>query len=591
MRSSPFAGGLRLSHGAAVVGILALAVRLAFLAEARQFETFRSPVVDALTYDGDARAVAAEGPAALELPYYQPPGYPLLLGAIYALTGGSWTAPRVAQAVAGAVTAALVFLLAARLGGRRAAWPAGLLMAFHLHALYLEGELLPPAWILLLDTAALLLLADAERRGDRIRRPVLAALLLGLSTVLRPTALVLAAGAAAWWVSGPSRPGPRRALIALAALALPVLPITLANVIGGKSPVLVSWNGGINFYLGNGSDPDSLTSIQPGFAWDRLQVEPLRNGVTTRSGESAYWVRRGLREAAADPAAWAAALGRKALRLLDRRETARNTDWEAYRPRSRVLSLPLPGFGVIVPLALLGCAAPGVDRRARALLLVAVAAVAAENLAFFVAGRYRLQAVPALCALAGAGIAAIVSAPGRIPRAAVAGAVALAVATQVDFLGERDVDEARAAINRGAALRRAGDDAGAVREFETALAISPDDPDAHCWRGELALSARDPQRALAHFDRALAVAPDYLRVLLGKASALERLGREADAEPVYRAALEVDPWSTDVRLNYGVWLAVNGRHEEARRQFEVGLRIDPGDDRLRRNLARLSGGS
>jgi tetratricopeptide (TPR) repeat protein len=582
---------VRLSLAAGIVAIAAFALRIAFLAEARDFATFESPLVDAFTYDRDARAIAAGGPAALEVPYYQPPGYPMLLGAIYAVTGGSWMAPRVLQAAAGAVTAALVFLLAARAGGVRAAWPAGLLMAAHLPALYFEGELLPPAWILLLDTGALLLLADADRRADSRHRPALAALLLGISAVLRPTALLLAAGAALWWLRGPRRPPVRHAMIALGALVIPVLPFTLANVVGGHEPVPVSWNGGINFYLGNGSDPDSLAAIQPGFAWDRLQREPLRNGVTTRSGESAYWIRRGIREAAADPVAWAAATGRKALRLLDRRETPRNTDWEAFRPESRVLSLPLPGFGVIAPLALLGFAARDGDRRVRTLLMVAAAAVAAENLAFFVAGRYRLQAVPALAAMAGAGAAGLIRAPRRVPRGALVAAAALLVVVQVDFLGERPVDEARAALNRGVALRRADDVAGAAREFDAALRAAPGDPDAHRWRGEVALTQGDPGRALVHFEQALAAAPDYVRVLLAKAAALERLGRSAEAEPVYRAALEADPWSTDVRLNYGVWLAVAGRGDEARRQFEEGLRTDPADGRLRRNLARLLGGS
>lgn len=582
---------MRLSHAAGIVALVALALRLAFVAEASRFVTFESPLVDAYTYDRDARRVAAEGPGALELPYYQPPGYPMLLGVIYAATGGSYLAPRILQAIAGAITAALVFLLAARAAGPRAAWAAGLLMATHQPALYFEGELLPPAWILLLDTAALLLLADADRRGDTGRRPVLAALLLGVSTALRPTALLLAAGAALWWRRGSRPPGARPALIALGVLALPVLPFTLANVLGGGEPVPVSWNGGINFYLGNGASPDSLAAIQPGYAWDRLQREPLRHGVTTRSGESAYWTKRALREAADDPVGWAAALGRKALRLLARRETPRNTDWEAFRADSRVLSLPLPGFGVIAPLALLGLFARGPDRRVRGLLLVAVGAVAIENLAFFVAGRYRLQAVPALAALAGIGAAGLVRGRREIPVGAIVAAGLFAVVVHADLLGERGVDEARAALNRGVALRRSGDVAAAAHEFDEALSRAPDDPDAHRWRGEVALTQKDPARALAHFDRALAAAPDYLRVLLDKAAALERLERRAEAEPVYREALRVDPWSVDVRLNYGVYLAMEGRSEEAREQFENGLRIDPGDGRFRRNLARLSGGS
>jgi len=97
--------------------------------------------------------------------------------------------------------------------------------------------------------------------------------------------------------------------------------------------------------------------------------------------------------------------------------------------------------------------------------------------------------------------------------------------------------------------------------------------------------------ALAHFDASLARAPDYLRVLLARAAALQELGRDEEAERTFRTALDVDPWSTDARLNYGVFLAVAGRTGEARAMFEQGLRLDPADGRLARNLERLERGS
>jgi tetratricopeptide (TPR) repeat protein len=582
---------MRLSRGAVLVALCALAVRLAYVQDARHGVTFESPLVDAMVYDRDARRVAAQGPGALELPYYQPPGYPLLLGAVYALTGGSWVAPRVLQAALGAATVALVFLIAARLRGRRAGFFAAGLLALYGPALYFEGELLPPTVLLFLHTAAVLLLLDAADRGDHAKRPILAAFLLGLSTVMRPTSALLALGAAVWWLR--TSPVPWRCWLGAAvAFVAPVLPITAANVLGGGERVLVSYNGGINFYLGNGANPDSLVAIQPGHAWDRLQVEPFRAGVRTRAAESAYWTDRALREAAADPAGWARALGRKVLRLLDARETPRNTDWEAFRPESRVLSLPLVGFGVLAPLAFAGMAVRGVGGRRRTLPIVAVAAVAAQNLAFFVADRYRLEAVPMLAVLAGIGVDALLSARGRaIGRRAAAVCLVLAVVVHVDFLGERRIDEARAAINRGVAMRRSGLDAGARREFLAALSASPQDPDAHLCLAEIALERTELSDALAHFDSSLAGAPDYVRALLGRAATLERLGRKDAAEETYRRGREADPWSTDVLLNYGVFLALDGRESEARAAFEQGLLIDSRDERLRRNLQRLEGGS
>jgi Tfp pilus assembly protein PilF len=376
-------------------------------------------------------------------------------------------------------------------------------------------------------------------------------------------------------------------------VALPILPFTLANLVRGHEPILVSWNGGLNFYLGNGANSDSLTAIQPGYAWDRLQVEPFRAGVHgSRRAESSYWTDRALREAAADPAGWLAALGRKALRLLRARETPRNTDYEDFRRDSLVLSRPLPDFGVAAPLALaglwLGFAPRGpAPRRLRALLAVVLAAVAAENLLFFVADRYRLEAVPALCVLAGLGADAILRRRGRVGVAAGATLVASAALVRADFLGEGGIDEARAAIHRAVALQRAGLEQGAARKLEDALRRDPDDVDAHRLLGEHFVRERNVAAALDHFDRALERAPDYLEVLLAKAQLLERAGRAAETEELYRRALRADPFSVRVRLAYGVHLALAGRYDEARAQFEAGLRIDPSNADLQANLGNL----
>ena len=575
------------------VFLLALLVHLASIFEQRELPGFSSPLVDAYTYDRTAREIAESGPRALGLPYYQPPLYPLLLGATYAVTGGSHLAPRVLQAIGGALTAALVFLLAGRWKGPRVAWVASMLFALYGPVLYLETKLLPPSLLLLLNGAALLLLLEADERPSGRGRPWIAGLLLGLSAIARPTSLLLAAGALVWWVRGAGAARRKIAAIFGAAVLVPVLPVTVANVVGGGELILVSWNGGINFYLGNGENSESLTAIQPGHAWDALQLEPRRAGVESHAAESGFWFRRGLREAVADPLAWTVNLGRKTIRLLDARETPRNTDYEDERRDSRILSLPLPGFGLVAPLAFLGFVARGSRSRTRALLGWALAAVALENLLFFVTGRYRVAAVPALCVLAGAGVdAALRERVRAFSGPALASAVAFAALVHVDLLGERAIDEARAELNRGIALRRLGLDASASRHFQNALVRAPDDPDVHRAAGELALADGRPEIALGHFARAAELAPGYLRALLGQAQCLERLGRGSEAEPVYREALAADPWSAAVRLNYGVHLALAGRTEEARRMFEEGIALGgPERERLLLNLRRLEAGS
>ncbi|HET9887242.1 MAG TPA: tetratricopeptide repeat protein, partial [bacterium] len=210
-----------------------------------------------------------------------------------------------------------------------------------------------------------------------------------------------------------------------------------------------------------------------------------------------------------------------------------------------------------------------------------------------VADRYRTEAAPALCALAGAAVLDVVHRFRDPGRKLVPSLIATALFTAfvwIDFLGERPVNETREAINRGVALRRLNRAPQAQREFERAIQISPRDPDAHRWLGEIAMGEQRWEDAWNHFERSLQTAPDYVRPLLGEAQVLEKTGRGAQAESLYQRALRADPWSPDVHLNYGVWLAVQGRKEEAQRMFEEGLRLSPGDARFQRNLQRLRAG-
>ena len=582
-----------------ILFVLALAVRLAYVADIRGSATFASPLVDAFTYDQAARAVAKHGVGAIEVPYYQPPLYPLLLGAVYAATGGSYLAPRILQVLLGAATVLLVAILAARAGGRRAGWIAGGLFAAYGPALYFESELLPSALLLASTTAALLLLSAADESASPTRRLALAGGLLGFAAALRPTGLLLAAGVFLWWMARGRkkprgrRPAPRDLAVYAAAVAVPILPFTVTNLLRGHEAILVSWNGGLNFYLGNGAGSDSLTAIQPGYAWDKLQVEPFRAGVrASRRAESSYWTQRAVREASEDPGAWAAALGRKVLRLLRSRETPRNTDYEDFRRDSRVLALPLVDFGVVAPLALLGLWLAFAPRgpaspRMRSLLAIDLGTVAAQNLMFFVADRYRLEGVPALCVLAGLGADTLVRRRGRVGIPALAALIVSAVFVRVDFLGERRIDEARAAIHRAVALQRAGLEESSTRKLQDALRHDPNDVDAHRLLGEHWAREGNCPSAVEEFDRALARAPDYLEVLLAKARCLERMNQASDAEPLYRRALAADPYSVRVRLGYGVHLALQRRFEEARAQFQAGLRIDPTNGDLRANLGNV----
>jgi tetratricopeptide (TPR) repeat protein len=98
--------------------------------------------------------------------------------------------------------------------------------------------------------------------------------------------------------------------------------------------------------------------------------------------------------------------------------------------------------------------------------------------------------------------------------------------------------------------------------------------DADC----LTLADRPPNRAPSHravLERCLASYPDDVELLADLGDAHEAGNDPARAERAYRQALSIDPAFADVRLRLGRLLLRAGRREDALREVEAALRIQP----------------
>jgi Dolichyl-phosphate-mannose-protein mannosyltransferase len=205
---------------------LALAVRVAAVLATPDLPLASDP----RDYDLHARSIAdGEGypPAAVGGPSaFRPPGFPVPLGAVYAITGDSLTAGRLAQALVGTALVALTGLVAFRLWGRVAAL-ATLAVAAVYPPLVVGGlTLLTEPLFVVLELAAVAALLAARRSG-RASLVAVAGLFAGLAALTRPIGPLLlpalAAGAAA-----AGRPGGRRRAAAMAALLVGVALLTIA---------------------------------------------------------------------------------------------------------------------------------------------------------------------------------------------------------------------------------------------------------------------------------------------------------------------------------------------------------------------------
>jgi len=87
-----------------------------------------------------------------------------------------------------------------------------------------------------------------------------------------------------------------------------------------------------------------------------------------------------------------------------------------------------------------------------------------------------------------------------------------------------------------------------------------------------ALRAGRPQDAMREYDEALRLDPDMPQAHLGRGLVLEHgFGRTGEAEAEYRRAIAAKPAYSEAHNNLGQLLARGGRHEEAIKHFDEAL--------------------
>lgn len=605
--------------------LAALALRLGYLWEYADSPFFASPVVDAYTYSQQARLIAAgHWFDYTPDPFWQPPFYPWFLGALCRLTGeGFALAARLVQALGGALACVLVYRLGCRLLNPGAGLLAGGCLAAYGPAIAFDGELLP-ASLATLSFPALLLATLWAGESPGARRWFAVGLLLGLAALNVATLLVLGP-VLAWWcwrrsseIGAPSAMRCARLGALAGGCLLVIAPVTLRNYGVRPELVLISWNDGVNFYLGNNPDYPKTLQIRPGQAWLELMARPAQAGLAPGAQSSRYFLGEALGFIAAHPLDWAWLLAGKAALFWRGDEVGRNQDLYYLRHYSHLLSLLLwkaglafP-FGLVAPLALIGLLRLLPASGAPRLLLAGVLAYAAAVILFFVADRYRLPLVPGLLLLAAWGATGLASQRRQRtwPFAALAGVPLLLLWCNLG-VGSMDMDGgAEAHYNLGTALVEQRRLAEGIRELQQAAALAPDDADilfslgtAYAWagnQGEAATAlARGAQRfpdrldirlnlgnsyfqlqryaeAAEEYQAVLAAHPEHVETLRSAARATARAGQRDLALTLYERLSRLEPRALDARLALGHLNQLKGDRAAALAHYQEALNLDPG---------------
>lgn len=399
-----------------LVVAIAVALRLGHVLALRQTPWFEHLVVDPEYYDAWARRIAA-GDWLGDRAFYMDPLYPYLLGVLYRVWGRDVMVARLANVACSAAACLVVARLGRRVGGPVVGGIAALGLALYGPDVFYVGELDKTSLSVLLSAATLV-----AALGTSLRSRLAAGVLLGLTALTRANFLVFAPVAALAFACDPRARGKRSggvprglagAALFLAGFALALAPVTWRNHHVSGAWVLTTTQLGQNLYTGNNpTNPYGAYGVVPFVrANPHFEEEDFRVEAEARAhrplgpGEvSAFWLRETLAHLRADPGFAAQAFARKLVLFWNDFEISDSQDQYLLERDSPVLRLPLLGFGVIAPFALLGAIVHR-GRRGVRMLIGFVVIYWLSLAAFFLFSRYRVQVVPALLPLAALGAA------------------------------------------------------------------------------------------------------------------------------------------------------------------------------------------
>ncbi|MBS2027259.1 MAG: glycosyltransferase family 39 protein [Deltaproteobacteria bacterium] len=455
---------------------LALVIRGLYLLSVRHAVFFEHLQTEPARYDAWAHAIL-RGRAAFRPPLDEAPGFPYFVATIFRVVGHSVLAVTVVQALLDAIACALLALVARRLGGLRAGIATGALAALYATTTYFCGQLEPAT--LALFAIALALWATPIEGASRVRW-MLAGLAWAAAILIR-SELVLALP---FVLAHAVLVGGRRALATATVAPAVLLAISLGvNWASCGRPVLLTTGAGENLWIGNNPLADGVSPFLHG---DQLAVTRAVERTAHDAVEADTLFR-----AQARFGDFLRLAPRKLAWTLNAKElpNAADIDWE--RSQSWLLRLPLPGFGLLLPFALVGALTLRRDRRAL-ILLGPIAVALAVCVAFFTNARFRLELVPALLVLAGVGIAGAFEGRERIAKVAVL-ALGLLLAWN-DFDGVRGYRIPELDMDTAALQVVGGDVEGAIARLRAAIGARPEDPSG--WAqlaGTLANAGRVPE--------------------------------------------------------------------------------------------------
>ncbi|MEO0020440.1 MAG: tetratricopeptide repeat protein [candidate division WOR-3 bacterium] len=539
---------------------------------------------------------------------------------------------RLIQAVLGSVSCVLLCLIGRKIFDGRSGFIAGLLMAFYPLFIYFDGELLIPVLLVFLLLGGFLFFCHRDEKWFYLP---LAGLFFGLGAIARPNVLLFVFVLPIWFFFQNRKGWLRRSAIFLGAAFVPILPVTARNYVKSKSFVLIAWQAGTNFYIGNNEYSDGTTAIVPGTrgTWwggynDVKRIAESEAGRQLRGYEiDRFWLKKGLEFWRRSPLKALYLTLRKFYLWFSGYEVSNNRDKYFFKRYTLLNFLwfntpffKFP-FGVLFPLALAGIYLTRKKWRRLMPVYLFLFSYMLSFVFFFITARYRLPVLPFYFLFAVQAVRLFAQQEKKERKIALLITISSFVIFNLDLFGTgRQTDPAQNHFTAAMGYYSQGKFTLAQKEIDRALLLDsatnilslkatmlleqnrideakqiaeaavrlhPDEADSYGIAGNVFASANELNRAEVMFQRAVELDPYGVEAWnnLGNINLSKR--DLAQARRCYEQALKVSPTFTMALFHLGLVYYYEGKTDSAHYLWQKVLSLDPDFDKARQALREL----
>jgi tetratricopeptide (TPR) repeat protein len=585
--------------------LLAFLVRFIYLTQIKaSLPSFYAPNMDESFHDIWAQRIAfGEGMGGE--PFFKGPLYVYLLAFLYKVFGHNYYLPRFLQIISGSASCVFVFLIAKKLFNRTVGIISGLIAAFYATLIFYDGELMIESLIIFMDLVLIYLLINCKAKSS-LKRWVGCGAVLGLSAIARPNILIFVPFVLVWMFYAfggklASKEILIRWLIFSLGVLLLVFPITLRNLVVGKDLVLIGWQGGHNFYLGNNPQATgwSVTAAQIDASWwggyhDAKRVAQQETGKQLKPSEiSRFWYNKGMDFMLSSPFLWIKLMINKAIYFWKGFEIPNDKDFYLNKNFSSLFNLLLRKaplylpFGLIGPLSILGMAI-GLRRWRRNLLLyLFILSYSLSVVIFFVCSRFRMPVVPFLIIFTSFFIWWTIDMVKRkefskllIPLPALLILLVFLNTGRGKVVSESE-QQAQNHFILGTTYEHLGQLQKAGREYQAALRYNPEFASAYNNLGIIHGRMGNPGMAIQQLKKAIQLDPDYARAYFNLGVIYQNTDSLNLAEEAYSKAVGISPDYEAAHLNLGKVYFRKGMKENAKEEWQKVLQLNPDNQEAR----------